>query len=146
MSNPKINLVGSYQAIPELPHTSQTPNRPKLKYDLTVQQIVNHSLGVLPFGIDPYFPPKMERAYLLKPQLGKQDKDKKKTFTELEAKLHKFVPGPIYNTMPDWSKDFPHNKGQFLRASRVVPEAVATKKEKVTPSPGEYHNLEAWKQ
>jgi hypothetical protein len=47
--------------------------------------------------------------------------------------------------MPDWSKDFPHNKGQFLKGSRVVPDAVATKKEKVTPSPGEYNNLDAWR-
>lgn len=47
--------------------------------------------------------------------------------------------------MPDWSKDFPHNKGQFLKGSRVVPDTVATKKEKVTPSPGEYNNLEAWR-
>lgn len=98
-----------------------------------------------PFGIEAYYPPKMERAYLLDPHLGKVDLDKKKTFTDLEAKLHKFVPGPIYNIMPDWSKDFPHRKGQFLKGSRVVPDAVSTKKEKVTPCPGEYHNLEAWK-
>lgn len=37
-----FNLATSFQTIPELPHTSQTPNRPKLKYDLSVQQIVDH--------------------------------------------------------------------------------------------------------
>ena len=36
-----FNLEGTYQTIPEAPHTSQTPNRPRLKYDLSVQQIVN---------------------------------------------------------------------------------------------------------
>ena len=41
-SHNAFNLTGSYQTIPELPHTSQTPNRPKLKYDLSVQQIVDH--------------------------------------------------------------------------------------------------------
>jgi len=116
-----------------------------VKYDLSVQQIVEFSIKPQQFGIENYSVPKGERAHLLKPHLGKYDKDKKKTFTDIEAKLHKFVPGPIYNTMTDWSKDFPHNKGQFLKGSRTVPDAVALKKEKVTPCPGEYNNLESWK-
>jgi hypothetical protein len=44
---------------------------PKPQYNVSVQQIVDNSLRILPFGIDLYFPPKVERAYLLKPHLGK---------------------------------------------------------------------------
>ena len=99
-----------------------------------------------PFGIDLYEVPKVERAYLLKPQYGKQDKVKKKNFTQIEAELHKDVPGPIYNTMIDWSKEIPHGKGKFLKAERVIPEKYANKKEKMTPSPAQYHPMEAWKQ
>jgi hypothetical protein len=61
--------TNSTPTIPEFVPSS--PQRPALKYDLTVEQMVNHSLRVKPFGIDPYYPPKMERAYLLKPYFGK---------------------------------------------------------------------------
>jgi hypothetical protein len=47
---------------------------PKPQYTMSVSQKVDNSLNILPFGIDLYYPPKMERAYLLKPHLGKQDK------------------------------------------------------------------------
>jgi hypothetical protein len=71
---------------------------------VSVQDIIDSNLKVQPFGIENYNFPKVERAYLLKPHLGKTSKDKKKNFTEIEADLHKFVPGPIYNTMTDWTK------------------------------------------
>ncbi len=87
----------------------------------------------------------MERAYLLKPQYGKQSKANVKTFSDIEANYHKFVPGPIYNTAVDWSKDFPHNKGQFLKGERMTSEEKSLKKEKDKPSPAHYNNLEAWK-
>jgi hypothetical protein len=83
---------------------------------------------------------------LLKPQYGKQDKVPKKNFAQLEAELHKDVPGPIYNTTIDWSKEIPFGKGKFMKAERVIPEKWANKKEKITPSPSQYHPLEAWKQ
>ena len=102
-------------------------------------------MRIKPFGIDPYYPPKMERAYLLKPYYGKQNKANPKNFAEIQANQHKFVPGPIYNVEVDWQKDFPHNKGRFLKAERTIPEQQATKKEKITPSPSVYNNLEAWK-
>ena len=85
--------------------------------------------------------PKIERGYLLRPQLGKCPKSKNRNFAELEANLHKYVPGPKYNTMTDWNKDFPFNKGQFLKAPREVPEKVALKKERNTPSPSQYTQL-----
>lgn len=113
-------MGNSTPTIPE--YVPSSPQRPTLKYDLTVNQIVDHSLRVKPFGIDPYYPPKMERAYLLKPYFGKQNKANPKTFADLEANSHKFVPGPIYNTAFDWSKDFPHGKGRFLKGERTLPE------------------------
>jgi hypothetical protein len=64
----------------------------------------------------------MERAYLLKPYYGKISKANPKTFSETQANLHKFVPGPIYNVQVDWQKDFPHGKGRFLKAERTIPE------------------------
>lgn len=76
-------------------------------------------MRIKPFGIDLYVPPKVERAYLLKPQLGKQDKVPKKNFTEFEADLHREVPGPIYSVMTDLNKQFPFNRGRFLKAPRV---------------------------
>lgn len=57
-----------------------TAASPKLNYNVSVQQIVDNSLRILPFGIDLYFPPKVERAYLLKPHLGKQDKQQNRNF------------------------------------------------------------------
>jgi hypothetical protein len=87
----------------------------------------------------------VERAYLLKPHLGKYDKAKNRNFSDLEAALHKDVPGPIYNTSIDWSKQFPFGKGCFLKGEKTIPEAVLKKKENNTPGPTAYHNLESWK-
>jgi hypothetical protein len=78
-------------------------------------------MRVKPFGIDLYFPPKFERAYFIKPHLGKSDKQKAKNFTEIEAGLHKYVPGPIYAVRNNWTKDFPFGKGRFLKGSREIP-------------------------
>jgi hypothetical protein len=115
-------------------------------YSLSVKQIVDHLLKVKPFGIEMYEVPKIERAYLLKPQYGKQDKLARKIFTQVEAELHKDVPGPIYNTLIDWNNQIPHGKGRFMKAERTIPEKFANKKEKMTPSPSQYHPLESWKQ
>lgn len=54
------------------------------------------------------------------------------------------MPGPIYNTMKDWNKNFPFNKGKFLKGQRGISEALFKQKEKTTPSPVAYHNFEAW--
>ncbi len=83
---------------------------------------MDHSLRIKPFGIEPYYMPKAERAYLLKPYFGKPNKANPKNFAEIEANLHKFVPGPIYNVFPDWQKDFLHGKGRFLKGDRTIPE------------------------
>lgn len=68
-------------------------------------------MRVLPYGIDLYETPKVERAYLLKPHFGKISKSNNKNFSDIEAGLHKFVPGPIYNTTIDWNKQFHHKRG-----------------------------------
>jgi hypothetical protein len=73
-------------------------------YSLSVKQIIDQTLKISPFGIDMYVPPKMERAYLLKPHMGKIDKAKNRNFSDIEADVHKDVPGPIYNTTFDWTK------------------------------------------
>lgn len=130
------------------PKQTMSPKKPFTSgpsYSLSVKQIVDHSLGVKPFGIDMYHAPKVERGFLLKPHLGKQDKVAKKNFTQIEAELHKDVPGPIYNTLIDWNKQLPFGKGKFMKAERTIPEKYALKKEKITPSPAVYHPLESWK-
>jgi hypothetical protein len=81
---------------------------------------------------------------LLKPHFGKQDKVIRKNFTEIEAELFREVPGPVYNVMNDLSKQFPFNKGRFLKAPRTQPDTVTKKKEKLTPSPAAYNNLDAF--
>lgn len=107
--------------------------------------MIDSSLRVLPFGIDLYRVPKVERAFLLKPHLGKACKAVNKNFSDIEAALYKDVPGPIYNTTFDWNKEMPFNKGKFLKAERYLPESVMKKKERQTPSPAQYKVLESWK-
>ena len=46
--------------------------------------------------------------------------------------------------MTDWDKSFPFGKGKFLKGVKQIPDALHKQKEKVTPSPAAYHNLEAW--
>ena len=145
LTAPELYKTQQSEAISITTNLSPAKTTTGPKYDLTVKQIVDQNLRVLPYGIELYYPPKIERAYLLQPQLGKQDKQKIRNFADIEAKQHAFVPGPIYNTMTDWSKDFPFGKGKFLKEARTVPEEVSKKKEKCTPSPGAYHPMEAWK-
>lgn len=73
--------------------------------------------------------PKIERAYLLKPYYGKIDKQKPKNFADIEAALHSEVPGPIYKTQIDWTKEHLFGKGRFLKCPRDIPESVLKKKE-----------------
>jgi hypothetical protein len=72
-----------------------------------VNDVVKSNLRELPFGIENYSPPKMERAYLLKPYFGKIDKAKITNFAEVEAKRKGYIPGPNYNTIYDWNKIIP---------------------------------------
>ena len=142
------NLVsGNNQSAMSLNATQPSPAKhPGPQYSLSVKQIVDSSLKISPFGIDNYYPPKMERAYLLKPHMGKFDKNKNRNFSDLEAALHKEVPGPIYNTTTDWNKQIPFNKGCFLKADRDIPDSILKKKENLTPAPNQYHQLQSWKQ
>lgn len=71
-----------------------SPLNKSVNYGVTVDDIVKSNLKKQPFGIDYYNPPKMERAYLLKPLQGKMDKSKVRNFAEVEAKMKAFIPGP----------------------------------------------------
>lgn len=110
-----------------------SPFRKGPNYSLSVKQIVESSLKVSPFGIENYEVPKVERFYLLKPYFGKSDKIKKKNFTDIEAGLHSFVPGPMYNTTTDWTKTIPLYNGKFLKCDRQTPETTLKRREKVSP-------------
>ena len=78
-----------------------------MQYTVSVNDIVKSNLRHQPFGVEYYNPPKMERAYLLKPHNGKIDKQKIANFADLEAKNKAFIPGPQYNTTTDWTKTLP---------------------------------------
>lgn len=110
-----------------------------MKYAVSVNDVVKSNLRQSPFGIEYYNPPKIERAYLLKPYLGRMDRQKVKNFAELEAKNKAYVPGPQYNTTTDWTKTMPNQTGRFLKSQRItIAGEILKYKDKTTPSPGQY--------
>lgn len=112
---------------------------------MTVKEMVKKTLRILPFGVQLYRVPRVERAYLIKPKLGAINKAVRKNFADIEAALYKENPGPIYKTEIDWNKQVPMTQGKFLKASRNVHDSVLTKKEKTTPAPTMYTPLKSWK-
>jgi hypothetical protein len=116
-----------------------------MQYTVSVNDIVKSNLRQSPFGIEYYNPPKMERAYLLKPHMGRIDRQKIKNFTEVEAKNKAYIPGPQYNTTTDWNKVLPNQTGKFLKSQRITLAGEILKyKDKTTPSPGQYESA-PWK-
>jgi hypothetical protein len=67
----KISRLDSSMSAGNIKSEIASPIKGSPKYNLSVKQIVESSMRMIPFGIEYYETPKVERAYLLKPHLGK---------------------------------------------------------------------------
>lgn len=96
-----------------------------------------------PFGFDLYNAPAADHRYRIE-TLGKND-EKRKNFAQTQADSLKWVPGPKYVEMPNWTQNIKGSRGKFLKKARKTFTDDVIDYEKKLPGPNRYTNMQAMK-
>ena len=136
-------MAAMSRASTDLEKRSVTVDKTFAKTGLTVGQLAGTERKN-PFGHQFYRSPKADTKYNI--SIGHPcNREKRKNFADLEAKVMDYVPGPKYLKQPEWKDNIKSRQGKFLCKPRKTFTEDIMDYEKKLPAPSKFDNKEKLK-